>query len=503
MMKDPRHYMGLAITAMSNSVFTEAEKELDFPEVGAILVDPSNGKTISAAHGQYRRGEHAEYSIIERLSPQKEFSNQILFTTLEPFFTREHVSPEEDSARCIVKAGIKTVYIGVPSPVAGHYGKGVAYLRHHGVECHFFEQEFQENIFKVNRAFIESVEEQAQEIDEIPESTEDRFTAVTGSTIEMLDDKALREYHEKAKRPEDFGSEAFFRHLENIQVLERKDGAQVPSTFGILLFGKDPRETLPQAVVKGSLVLGGDSQHIEFAGPLVLLPDSIDKWIREALKERYAWTDRSNVKREEALRFPQLPLKEAYINALVHRDYDIEQAKIHIDIMADEIVIKSPGLPPDPIKLDDIVHFKAPSFSRNGRLTYIFNRMRMMEEAKNGMRTFRQLFTDGDKPVPYYTWENQTFLCLNFPTSYEALGKRMDPSNSQKLSIQEIKAYQWMLGEPSVSTTTYMNRWDIKSRVTATDYLKKLVELDLAEDNGENSRSPKFAYIAKPIKSQS
>ena len=53
------------------------------------------------------------------------------------------------------------------------------------------------------------------------------------------------------------------------------------------------------------------------------------------------------------------------LNALVHRDYAIEDAKCQLVVTPDTITVKSPGKPVEPITLEQMQSFDAPMLSRN------------------------------------------------------------------------------------------------------------------------------------------
>lgn len=56
------------------------------------------------------------------------------------------------------------------------------------------------------------------------------------------------------------------------------------------------------------------------------------------------------------------------INAIVHRDYDIDGAPIYFEINDDAIIIKS------------LKRFNAPSLSRNPKIMYVFDQMNLVEQ---------------------------------------------------------------------------------------------------------------------------
>jgi len=65
---------------------------------------------------------------------------------------------------------------------------------------------------------------------------------------------------------------------------------------------------------------------------------------------------------EETPLFPLEALRELLVNAVAHRDYNLQGDNIHIHIFADRIEIHSPGGLPGPMTLDNLLEAR---FSRN------------------------------------------------------------------------------------------------------------------------------------------
>jgi ATP-dependent DNA helicase RecG len=120
--------------------------------------------------------------------------------------------------------------------------------------------------------------------------------------------------------------------------------------------------------------------------------------------------------------FPLEVLREAVINAIVHRDYSIEGSKNTINIDDDAIVIKSPGSPPSTITLEQLNTFKAPSYSRNPVISLVFNKMGYVEETGLGMASLKSLNEKYGLPLPEYIYE-EPLLTLTFPKTMEAVKK--------------------------------------------------------------------------------
>ncbi|MDP2209234.1 MAG: ATP-binding protein [Bacteroidota bacterium] len=162
-----------------------------------------------------------------------------------------------------------------------------------------------------------------------------------------------------------------------------------PTGAGYLLFGKNPRAKFKQAVLKAHVDYGNSKiEPKDFDQPLVLVPDLVEEWLKKTLSLS---KDTSSFKRKDVPDFPIAVLREAVINALMHRDYTIEGAKSTLEIDNEKIIVKSPGAPLPSISLEQLNTFNAPSISRNPILTYVFNLMNYMEETGFGMRTFKEM----------------------------------------------------------------------------------------------------------------
>ena len=80
--EEPRFYMKLAIDAMKKSV-DELHKNAPCPRVGVVLVFP-DGSYETAYRGEFREGDHAEYTLLDKKFRTKDLSDCWLFATLEP-----------------------------------------------------------------------------------------------------------------------------------------------------------------------------------------------------------------------------------------------------------------------------------------------------------------------------------------------------------------------------------------------------------------------------------
>ena len=492
---NPELYMQMAIDAMHNSIPETRNDGKVSPKVGAVLIK-EDGTIETASRGELRCGDHAEFTLLERKNRAEKLDGGILFATLEPCAPGARKHPKLGCAERIVNARIKEVWIGVEDPDPTVDRKGIKFLEDNGIKVKMFYPEFQKQINDANKDFLAQAIERANDVEEKKNIVLSPLeTSVKNSDLNQFSEKAINYYIEKAKLPYKFNSPELWQHFENIGVLERVSIDQqesiLPSGFGLLLFGENSREKYPQSVIKAKVKYGNnDSIPKDFEGPLVLIPKDIELWLEQVLHSEIS---REKFERTTNTLFPIKPLREAIINALVHRDYDLEGAKTYIEIDDSKITVKSAGLPVSPISLEDVKAFRASSLSRNPRITYVFNKMGLMEESDLGMETFRMMQSKYDLPLPQYDF-SAPYLSLVFSRSIENLNLTTSEVAIQGLNNRELRGYEWVKSKEKVSKKEYAEHFKFDDKM-AYRHLSKLKKLNLLTDNGEKSNSPNYRYI--------
>ncbi len=101
-----------AIEAMRASIAEPRGDGKVSPRVGAALLKP-NGEIQTASRGQLRMGDHAEFTLLERMNRAEALDGCRLFATLEPCAPGARNAPKLSCAERIVLARIPEVWIGV------------------------------------------------------------------------------------------------------------------------------------------------------------------------------------------------------------------------------------------------------------------------------------------------------------------------------------------------------------------------------------------------------
>jgi ATP-dependent DNA helicase RecG len=474
---DPRSMMEKAIEVMRSSVAERRTDGKPNPLVGALLVRP-DGSTETAARGELREGNHAEFTLLERKCVGERLDGSVLFATLEPCLNRN--PPKCGCARHIVNARIREVWVGIEDDNPTVAGKGIEYLRRHGISVHMFDRDLQEVIAKENRAFFEWARQQAGRLEPEVIMLSKYENPIPSVVLDDLSEEALERYRTKASIEPALGSVEFARLLRQQGLLAGEGEAATPTGFGLLLFGKAPRNAVPQAGLLAKAELAsGESSRVEFGEAMVLIPDLLEKWLNKVLPSTL---DRSQMERREQVNLPFEMIREAVVNALIHRDYGIAGQKCHVVVNADTITIKSPGGPIPPITLDQMRAFDAPMKSRNPVLHYVFARMGLAEEQGYGLTSLKIHAEKLGLPLPSYSIEGDS-LVLTIYRSRAAATSSLGKNIIERLSKAERAGWEWLVTREKASSAEYATAMSVPNR-TALNHLKRFTSLSLLEKTG-------------------
>jgi ATP-dependent DNA helicase RecG len=491
---DRRKLMELAIKVMRQSVFEPRKDGKASPHVGAVLFKP-DGSIETASRGELRHGDHAEFTLLERKNRHNRLDGSILFATLEPCAPDSRHAPKMSCTERIILSRIKEVWVGIEDPDPKVDRKGIKALQDAGIKVHMFDRDLQEAIRAANKDFLRQAVVRAQTARNAKQLKEQALSplenALPVSSVKDFSGVALALYRSQAKIAAKVGTQAFSRHLLQQGLLREEKGRLIPTGFGFLLFGKKPREILHQAGLLATIRYpDGKDELLDFDEPLILIPDLVEKWLGDKLP---SVIDRSRMRRATRQALPFEMVREAVINALIHRDYDIRGAKCQLLVTEDAITIKSPGAPPPPITLEQLQSFNAPMLSRNPILHYVFSHMGLAEERGLGVKTLK---TDAEKeglPLPRYAWA-APYLNLTLYRSMGGAERMLDVGILASLSKAERTGWQWLSTRDSVTASEYAVAMGIPRR-TAQHHLNRFKNLRLVRLEG-SARSAKYQVLS-------
>jgi ATP-dependent DNA helicase RecG len=172
----------------------------------------------------------------------------------------------------------------------------------------------------------------------------------TGSEAD-IDLTAVRNYLSRLGRAEDGQAPPVTEEeLRGLRVLTETDGVLQPTLYGVMAFGKEPQHFRRTMSFRVNCVAYAGRDR---ASDVLLVGEAngrLDEQVQRALGWIHVlgWRERySGLIREDIPLIPEKALREALVNAVVHRDYAITGSKVLLEVFADRIAITSPGTLPN------------------------------------------------------------------------------------------------------------------------------------------------------------
>lgn len=264
----------------------------------------------------------------------------------------------------------------------------------------------------------------------------------------------------------------------------------------LLLFAKDPIRWHPRCGIDFVKYDGTERRHgssmnvvkrIRFDAPLCRLIDESVGRIREHIRERMVLHD---LFFRERLEYPPFPWQEAVVNAVAHRDYSLTGVSIEVWMFDDRIEVRSPGLLPAPVTVEQLRMQKSVHFSRNPMLVRVLADLGYLREMGEGVpRMFQDMERYGLRP-PEFSNEGFFFTVTlrNTPIYDESTLKWLSQFRRFQVSHrqQRLLVYAYSHGK-ALSTKDYQKIGEV-DRDTAYREIRSLVKLGILAPLRSKSR---------------
>ena len=206
--------------------------------------------------------------------------------------------------------------------------------------------------------------------------------------------------------------------LRNRGVLEVFDGVPRPTLYGLLAFGKAPQGA-PQTrnFWIECVAYGGTDQAAE----AVLVSQAkgrLDEQISRAVGWARAFGHRETygeLRREDESILPLVAIREALVNAVVHRDYAITGSKVLFEVFTDRVQVTSPGALPNHMTVA-AVKSGGRIRTRNEMIANHLLELRFMERRGRGWMVMRREMQDFNDSEPQIVHDaDSRFVTIRLP----------------------------------------------------------------------------------------
>ena len=332
-----------------------------------------------------------------------------------------------------------------------------------------FDPKFQVTLEEVDNILVVNVPEGTNK----PYSVNGKFYLRYGPNSQQLSRDEIREFFlkeglilwdEKENQDfnleKDFSKEAFNNFIQRsnlTKVLSKKELLQNLSLLkndhlknaGVLLFAKDIQKFFIKGIITCVLYEGTDKVNIidkkDFTNNLYSNYSDAINYLKSKLNTRIIITGGPH---EKKLELPEKALREALVNAIGHRDYNVQGAKILVEISLDRVEITNPGGLVKGLKEED---FGKKSLSRNNLLFGLLQRTDLVENIGSGIKRMRKLMKADGLEEPKFDFSEDWFTVSFKRPQLQKLGKWLGDRLGEKLGDNQKKIIELMHQDKYIS----------------------------------------------------
>jgi ATP-dependent DNA helicase RecG len=215
-----------------------------------------------------------------------------------------------------------------------------------------------------------------------------------------------------------------------------------PTNAGLLMFGYDPQLFIPHSEVvciryADSLGVG---KYIDRKNLTGNVPELIDKATDFLYLHVRLGGSIKGFKRADLPEYPLEALREAVVNAIIHRDYSRIGETVRIFIYTDRIEIRSPGLLLPGMSLDDFAQMRTTSRPRNPLLAQLIRDIPgYMERVGSGVRLMIHEMRGMGLPDPQFQEHHEFVVTFNNSQSSDNSGSDNPLNPRQIIALNLIR----------------------------------------------------------------
>lgn len=234
------------------------------------------------------------------------------------------------------------------------------------------------------------------------------------------------------KKFESLGKPLNNEKLENLKLIKRENNKVYPTNALMIILGRFPHCTVKCARFKGtSMDVFIDKK--EYSADIFSILENTQSFV---LNHINLGAEIKGLYREDKYEIPEVALREALVNAVIHRDYVNQGRDIKVGIYDDIVNIVSPGSLPYNITIEDV--FNGRSEVRNRVIANIFKELGLIEQWGSGINRIINACKEYGLKTPKIEEKNDFFdveIIRPIPTDSDQLKSNLTDKPSGKESL--------------------------------------------------------------------
>jgi ATP-dependent DNA helicase RecG len=269
--------------------------------------------------------------------------------------------------------------------------------------------------------------------------------------------------------------------LVQIGAVIGEQGSTRPTLTGMLFLGRDPQRFYPSFTITFLHFAGTSTAQAEPEGPLYLdnrefrgtIPVMIDA-VRATIFEKLSkQAVLDGFVRKDMFEYPEVAYREAIINAVAHRDYELTGSFIQVRLFADRLEIQSPGGLGGHLTVDNMAYEQ---YTRNPHIMRLLEDTGYVERRGLGVDQMIRAMSKAGRESPIFE---------NRGTSFWVTLKGRPPAHPLPdlvrlgLHDRQIRAVKYLRTHGRLTNREYQQAFGVSERTALYD-LQGLVDAGLA-----------------------
>jgi len=305
-----------------------------------------------------------------------------------------------------------------------------------------------------------------------------------GATLDDIDEEKVRWFLDERKRKRNVAKSrdmTFEELLINIGAAKSFKGNIKPTNAGILFFGRNPQRFFINSGLRIVKFKGTDVTHpvidrIDCRETLWEMVNTAEEFIRRNIR-LLSFRVPISFQREDKFEYPIDALREAIINALIHRNY-FEPADVRTFLFDNHVEIINPGTFPEGVTPEHPIHKPV-----NPLLCSLMYDIGFIERYGSGIKLMKRLCKEWGNKEPYYDLHPLETKII-FESQIKETTYIEVADISDKLNERQKKALYFAQKKGFITRKEYMEINSVSNK-TAYQELKDMTEKGLVTVAGK------------------